>query len=266
VTSRRLPLVLLLVYVGFVAYGSFSPFDFAYDPDRIRRFLDHPPPRLHDADGRRLVSLPDVVSNVLLGVPFGVLMAWSGMAGGPLATRVLRLVLADTATAGAVEGGQLFAPSRTSSLPDVVAQVAGALAGLLVAHALSGAAPRPLDVSTVWHNVGSAQWRPLGGLRDAFWPDLLVEKVLPWAVLGGLVRVVLAGMAAEPARASAWLTVTAAARLAYEELTPFSVLRSAAAARARVARVEWLPFASCCLADPRSALFDAARSSCWSWC
>jgi VanZ family protein len=352
VTSRRLPFVLLLVYVGFVAYGSFFPFDFAYDPDRIRRVLDHPLPRLHDADGRRVVSLPDVVSNVLLGVPFGALMAWSGLAGGPLATRVLRVVVADALVAGAVETGQLFAPSRTSSLNDVVAQVAGALAGVLLAHALSGASPRPLgprlaralghrptvalllalaavlaadalypyavtlDVSTVWHNLKRAHWWPLGGLRDAFWPDLLVEKVLPWAALGGLARVALAGVvrtrggtvawaaatalgvaleagkvlivgrvpsvdgalvaaggaligvalapalarvAAEPARASAWLIATAAALLAYEELTPFGVLRSAAAVRARVARVEWLPFASYYFADPQSALFDVGK-------
>jgi VanZ family protein len=350
VTVRRLPAVLLLGYLVFLAYGSFFPFDFAYDPGRIRRVLDHPLPRLHDADGRRLVSFPDVVSNVLLGVPFGVLMAWSGLAGGPLATRVVRVVVADTVLAGAVEAGQLFAPSRTSSLNDVVAQVAGALAGLLLAHALSGASPRPLgprlaralghrpalalllalaavlaadalypyavtlDVSTVWHNVKSAQWRPLAGLRHAFWPDLLVEKVLPWVALGGLARVALVGLvpargglaawaaatalgvaleggkllivgrapsvdgallaaggalvgvalgptlarvAAE--RASAWLVATAAALLAYEELTPFGVLRSAAAVRARVARIEWLPFASYYFADPQSALFDVGK-------
>lgn len=350
VTSRRLPAVLLLCYLVFLAYGSFFPFDFAYDPGRIRRVLDHPLPRLHDADGRRLVSLPDVVSNVLLGVPFGVLMAWSGLAGGPLATRVLRVVVADTVLAGAVEAGQLFAPSRTSSLNDVVAQVAGALAGLLLAHALSGASPGPLgprlarvlghrpalvlllalavilaanalypyavtlDPSTVWHNVKSTQWRPLASLRHAFWPDVLVEKVLLWVALGGLARVALVGVvpgwgglaawaaasalgvaleggkllivgrapsvdgallaaggalvgvALAPAlarvsaeRARAWLVAAAVALLAYEELTPFGVLRSAAAVRARVARVEWLPFASYYFADPQSALFDVGK-------
>jgi VanZ family protein len=350
VTVRRLPAVLLLLYLVFLVYGSFFPFDFAYDPDRIHHVLDHPLPRLHDADGRRLVSLPDVVSNVLLGVPFGVLMAWSGLDGGPLATRVLRVVLADTVFAGAVEAGQLFAPSRTSSINDVIAQVAGALFGLLVAHAFSGASPRPLglrlaralghrpalalllalaailaadalypyavtlDVSTIWHNVKRAQWRPLASLRHAFWPDLLVEKVLPWMALGGLARVALAGVVparAGPAawaaatalgvgleggkllivgrapsvdgallaaggalvgvalaptlarvsgaRARAWLIATAVSLLAYEELTPFGVLRSAAAVRARVARVEWLPFASYYFADPQSALFDVGK-------
>lgn len=352
VTARRLPAVLLLLYLVCLVYGSFFPFEFTYDPERIRRALDHPLPRLHDADGRRLISLPDVVSNVLLGAPFGALMAWSGLAGGPLATRVLRVVLADAGLAGAVEAGQLFAPSRTSSLVDVIAQVTGALAGLLLAHVLTGASPRPLgprlartlgerpalalllavaavlaadalypyavtlDVSTVWHNLKSAQWRPLDTVRRAFWPDLLVEKALPWAALGGLARVALgevvparpglfawaaatalgvaleggklfiagrapsldgallasggalvgvalapalARVAAGRARASGWLVATAAALLAYEELTPFGVLRSVAAVRARVARVEWLPFASYYFADPQSALFDVGK-------
>ena len=352
VTARRLPAVLLLLYFVCLVYGSFFPFEFTYDRERIRHALDLPLPRLHDADGRRLISLPDVVSNVLLGAPFGALMAWSGLAGGPLATRVLRVVLADAGLAGAVEAGQLFAPSRTSSLVDVIAQVTGALAGLLLAHVLTGASPRPLgprlartlgerpalalllavaavlaadalypyavtlDVSTVWHNLKSAQWRPLDTVRRAFWPDLLVEKALPWAALGGLARVALgevaparpglvawaaatalgvaleggklfiagrapsldgallasggalvgvalapalARVAAGRARASGWLVATAAALLAYEELTPFGVLRSVAAVRARVARVEWLPFASYYFADPQSALFDVGK-------
>jgi VanZ family protein len=352
VTERRLPAVLLLLYLGCVIYGSFFPFELAYDPARIQRFLDHPSPRLHDVDGRRLVSLPDVVSNILLGVPFGLLMAWSGLAGGPLATRVLRVALADAGLAAAVEAGQLFAPSRTSSLVDVITQVTGALAGLLLAHALWGASPRPvgprlaralaerpalalllavaavlaadalypyavtLDVSTVWHSFKSAQWRPLDAVRRAFWPDLLVEKVLPWAALGGLARVALVGVvpargglvawaagtalgialeagklliagrtpsldgallasggalvgvalapalaraAAGRGRGPGWLVGATAALLAYEELTPFGVLRSVAAVRARMARVEWLPFASYYFAGPQSALFDVGK-------
>ena len=67
-------MALLVVYVVFVAYGSFFPFNFAYDPHAMDRLLDSPLPRLHDAAGRRLVSLPDLVSNVLLGVPVGILM------------------------------------------------------------------------------------------------------------------------------------------------------------------------------------------------
>jgi len=343
--------VLLLVYVGFVVYGSFFPFDFTYDPERIRRFLAHPLPRLHDADGRRLVSLPDVVSNVLLGTPLGVLMMWGGLAGASLTARIARVVVADVALAGAVELGQLFAPSRTSSLNDVLAQVTGALAGLLVAHALAGGSSRAsgprlasalarrpplalgvvlaavlaadalypfavtLDVSTVWHAIRGAQWRPLAGVRHAFWPDLVAEKLLPYVVLGALARIALAewvprragaigwaaatafaagleigklfvqgrapstdgvllaaggalvGVALAPslvrvagrAWAPACLTGAAAALLVYEELTPFSVVRSAAAVRARLARVEWLPFASYYFADPQSALFDLGK-------
>jgi len=86
---------LLVVYVVFVAYGSFFPFNFAYDPHAMDRLLDSPLPRLHDAAGRRLVSLPDLVSNVLLGVPVGILMIWSGLAGRGLLTRVAAVVALD---------------------------------------------------------------------------------------------------------------------------------------------------------------------------
>ena len=74
-------MVLLVVYVVFVAYGSFFPFNFTYDPHAWQRLLDAGPPRLYSASGRRLVSLPDLVSNVLLGAPVGILMIWSGLAG-----------------------------------------------------------------------------------------------------------------------------------------------------------------------------------------
>ena len=82
VTVRRLPAVLLLCYLVFLAYGSFFPFEFAYDPQALARFVAHPIPRR--------LSLPDVVANVLLGVPFGVLMVRSGLAGASPAARIAR--------------------------------------------------------------------------------------------------------------------------------------------------------------------------------
>ena len=72
-------MALLIVYVVFVAYGSFFPFNFTYDPHALQRLLDSPLPRRHDASGRRLVSLPDLVSNVLLEAPVGILMIRSGL-------------------------------------------------------------------------------------------------------------------------------------------------------------------------------------------
>jgi len=344
VTVRRLPAVLLLCYLVFLAYGSFFPFEFAYDPHALARFVAHPIPRR--------LSLPDVVANVLLGVPFGVLMAWSGLAGGSPATRIARVVTADALLALAVELGQLFVPSRLSSVADVGAQVAGSVAGLLATQALRAGPRQPLgprrsatlrrrpalvvlavlvavlaadalypyavtlDVSTVWHNVKAGQWRPLGSLARAFWPDLLVEKLLAYAAVGLMARACLDGLPPAPAAALAWggatalaaglegakvlivgrapnvdtiglaalgalagatglpalrrvapvrrhgpalLVAAAIALLAYEELTPFSFVGSAAALRDRLARVEWIPFASYYGADFESALFDFGK-------
>ena len=345
-------MVLLVVYVVFVAYGSFFPFDFTYDPHALQRVLDSPLPRLHDASGRRVVSLPDVVANVLLGVPVGILMVWSGLAGTGLAVRLARVAGLAAAVASAVELGQLFVPDRTSSLIDVVAQVIGSLGGLLVTHALLASSRRPLgprlatalhrrpafallliltavlaadalypfavtlDVSTVWENLKAGRWKPLGSLGRAFWPDLVVEKALAYAAVAFLARATLERLRLSPARLLAWtgatglkicleggkllivgrspnvdhvllaavgalLGVTALpalarvdalrahgpallvagtiALLAYEELTPFTVLSSLSALPARMARIEWVPFTSYYGADPQSALFDLGK-------
>ena len=226
VTSRRLPVVLLLTYVVFVVYGSLFPFDFAYDAGRIERVLEHPVPRLYDPDGRRLISIPDVVANILLGVPFGVLMVWSGLGGASLAVRLGRVILLDAVLASAVELGQLFTADRTSSVFDVAAQTMGSLVGLLImpgvlawcrgpldarpgarsadgvlgvllmlAVVLTADALYPyavtLDVSAVWHNLKAGQWRPLASLTGAFWPDVFVEKGLVYAAVGVLGRTAL---------------------------------------------------------------------------
>ena len=45
-----------------------------------------------------------------------------------------------------------------------------------------------LDVSTVWQNVKHIQWGPLESLRDHLWSDLLMDKVVPWALLMALVH------------------------------------------------------------------------------
>jgi len=344
VNARRLPAILLLLYLIFLAYGSFFPFHFRHDPDAFARFLAHPVPRR--------LSLSDVAANLLLGVPFGVLMVWGRWAGASLAGGLGRVMVIDALLAAAVEAGQLFVPGRLSSAADVVAQVAGSVAGFLAARAFLAAAHdavapgltrglrrRPVlvvlavlvaaltadalypyvptfDVSSVWHNVKAGQWRPFGSLGRAFWPDLLVEKVLAYAAVGVLARLALVawppgaaaglawggavalaaalegakilivgrspnidtvGLAALGALAGAtlgpspgrwpWvrrhgaalLVALAAGFVVYEELTPWSFAGSLAAARERLPRVEWIPFASYYGADFQSALFDFGK-------
>jgi VanZ family protein len=173
-----------------------------------------------------------------------------------------------------------------------------------------------LDVSTVWGNVKSGQWRPFGTFARDFWPDVLVEKFFVYAAAGALARglleargpggagllawtgsvafalalesfkplivgrapnvdgVVLAGLggllgvtvlpalARAPvvrAHARAWVILSAAALLAYEEMTPFSLVASGAVLPGRLARVEWVPFAAYYGANLQSALFDFGK-------
>src|SRR5262245_41700401 len=247
VTARRLPVALLVVYVVFVAYGSFFPFNFTYDPHALQRLLDSPFPRLHDASGRRLVSLPDLVANGLLGAPVGILTVWSGLGGAGLVTRLLAVIVLDATVASAVEIGQLFLPGRTASLTDVIAQVIGSVVAALVTHALLAGSTRPagprlaaalrrrpalagllvvtavlaadafypfavtLDVSTVRENLKAGTWRPLAGLARSFWPDLVVEKTLAYAVAAVLARATLRSLSRDPAGLLAWLATTALA-------------------------------------------------------
>lgn len=342
--TSRLPAALLGLYVVFVVYGSLFPFHFEYDPDALDRVL-HPSPRR--------VSRTDVVANVLLGAPIGALMTWSGVAGRAAAVRVVSVALVAVVLGSAVELGQAFVPGRVSSRLDVVAQVIGSLVGLLVAHRVLARSQGPLwprlaiprsrrpllvgllalaavlaadalypfvvtlDVSTVWDNVKSGQWRPFATLARDFWPDVLVEKLLAYAVLAAVARALLldarppgaagllawagatgfavllegakpliegrapnvdgvglaalgalVGVTAGPALARApavrahphaWLVGAAVALLAYEELTPFTWIASAAALPERMARVEWVPFAAYYGANLQSALFDFGK-------
>ncbi len=234
-TSRRRPAVLLCLYVVFVVYGSLFPFHFEYDPDALERVL-HPSPRR--------VSRTDVVANVLVGAPLGALMTWSGMAGRSLAVRVVSVTLAAAVLGSAVEIGQAFVPGRVSSRLDAMAQVIGSLAGLLVTHRFLARSRRPLwpripiarhrrpllfgllslaailaadalypfmvtlDVSTVWGNVKSGQWRPLGTFARDFWPDVVVEKLLAYAVVGALARALLGARSPGVAGLVAWAGAT----------------------------------------------------------
>jgi VanZ family protein len=232
---------LLVVYVLFVAYGSFFPFNFTYDPSAWHRLLDAPLPRLHDASGRRLVS------NVLLGAPVGILLVWSRLAGRGLLTRLASVVALDAALAAAVEIGQLHLPGRIASLIDVIAQVIGSFAAAVVTHALLAGVERPagprlaralhrrpalagllvvvavlaadalypfavtLDVSTVLDNLRAGTWWPLASFGRGFWPDLIVEQALAYAAAAWLARVVFRDASLRPAGLLAWLGCVALA-------------------------------------------------------
>ena len=246
--ARRARL-LLLAFAAFVVYGSFFPFSVRVDAAEVQRDLARfwAALVLFDARGRRLFSIMDLGSNVLLGAPVGYLLVRGRLVGEHLAVRLGAVLAIEVAFAGAVEIGQILAPTRTASALDVIAQTAGALAGTLAAHGRSGAAAREmetrlaihamerpallvvaglviilaadalypyaltLDVSTAWGNLKRAQWRPLQSLGRHFWGDLIVDHVIPYAAL------VVAGGLAFPAGRAVLLLIAATTAASFLE-------------------------------------------------
>ncbi len=133
---NRRRLLPLLLYLLFVAYGTSIPFqvDFSSVPQQWRKLQAS----LFAFDS---LSLPDVISNLLLFVPFGALFIVVTRPTRPAASIAAWRVFLATAAAAAfsilVEIWQLALPSRTSSFADVAANSAGALLGALVAALLA---------------------------------------------------------------------------------------------------------------------------------
>jgi VanZ family protein len=222
--ERKLLRWLLLFYCLFILYGSFIPFRFSDDPEFVRsqltRFFTSP-----YAHGIRRFSVPDVVSNILLFVPFGFL--WAGAEVFPLAHAKLRrsvipLGILGLLTGLMIESGQMFSPGRTASILDALCNGLGAAMGaaagqllfrafrgsfgllllqllrqhpavvllalLLLASAADAYYPFDvtLDVSTVWRNIKNARLIPFSGGLRRFWLDLFIEKILLFAAVGYL--------------------------------------------------------------------------------
>jgi VanZ family protein len=213
---------LLGVWCCFIVYGSLIPFHFSVDPHFVRSNLAKVEFLPFQA-GVKNVSLPDIVSNVLLFIPFGLLLAESGFRslGRSWSQRMWVIGSVALAFATCIEAGQLFVAGRRSSGIDVEFDVLGALVGgagayllqryekqvdaclraacaepalvpiLLVALWLCFDAFYPfavtLDVSTAWHNLKHAKWVPF---RDpqGFWLDRVVDEAVMFSILSGLVR------------------------------------------------------------------------------
>jgi len=140
-----------LLYAAFILYGGTIPFHFAGDTTlvaaRWQRLLAHP--LVSPETGRRL-SIPDVVQNVLLFVPFGVLgVAAAGATGRWTWRRVGWVSLVAFGLSCTVEILQLFMRDRTASISDVIFNTLGALVGAIAARwcwQLSALAIRRLQV------------------------------------------------------------------------------------------------------------------------
>ncbi len=135
--ASRLPAIVWLTFTLFIVYGGSIPFHFTADralvADKLSRLRFNP---LISSDTGRRVSIPDVIQNIALFIPFGAL--------GIIALRQQRseltALIGTTALAAvlsaAVETLQLFELDRTTSMSDFCANIAGALFGATAAAAL----------------------------------------------------------------------------------------------------------------------------------
>ena len=140
----------LLVYTALLVYGSLYPFDWSPLQAPLFSFLHAGLPRHFDKG--------DLVQNVLVYMPFGLLVAAARGARRQVGGVVLTAMLAGGAVSFAMECTQQWLPSRVASLTDVATNVLGSLVGALLAglvrrDTLSGA--RVLAWRDAWFRPGA---------------------------------------------------------------------------------------------------------------
>jgi len=125
--------VFWLSYAFFIVYVTSLPFDFNPSVSSALEKLRSVPLHLFTSPEGRRASMSDMAQNVVLFAPFGALtiLAWGRR-------RISLVMIAVAAVAGfvlsaSVETLQLFTADRTSSLNDVVTDMAGATLGAMVA-------------------------------------------------------------------------------------------------------------------------------------
>ena len=121
---------LWLLYAAFILYGGTIPFHFSGDAglflDRLHRLRLNP---LFSPETGRRLSIPDVVQNILLFVPFGALGVAAGAAGRWAWRRVGWVSILGFGLSCTVEGLQLLMRDRVASTADVMTNTTGTLVG-----------------------------------------------------------------------------------------------------------------------------------------
>ncbi len=205
---------LWVLFAAFIVYGGTIPFHFLGDGGAVLQKLREVPlnPFLSPDTGRRL-SIPDVVQNILLYLPFGALgflAVRNGGRGAPNVGRgfspgghrnvgrafrpgVRRLVLVTflgMALSTFVESLQLLTSDRVSSLGDVAANTAGACLGAVAAWQLRESVARGLRRLRAEGLADVDELRPLAiaalVLVVAFWQPF--DATLELGTIVGKVR------------------------------------------------------------------------------
>jgi glycopeptide antibiotics resistance protein len=120
--------VLLVLWGLFIVYGTMLPFDFSASgeqvQERLQRLAEHP---------WHFGSRTDLISNVLLFMPWGFLLAmWLAGRGARFIASLILALISGALISASVELGQLFAPSRTTSFMDLLTNTSGSMLGALI--------------------------------------------------------------------------------------------------------------------------------------
>ena len=168
---RGRPAIYLWLAAGlFIVYGTSLPFRFVADPAFAREKLAHVPLAVFAVtDARRGLSLPDMVQNILLFVPFGIFgvrtlgRRWHALQSIAIVTGL------GFALSVFVEALQLFTIDRSSSLNDVVMNTTGALIGAIVA---------PLAARSLRETVELFRAYGLGATARSLYPLVVATALL----------------------------------------------------------------------------------------
>jgi VanZ family protein len=128
--ARRILFYAALASAAFVIYGSLLPFDF-----HLRSLHDIRLAILGAGTSLVSISLTDRLVNVLLSVPIAFFAFGSASRPGKGVRNLFTAFLVFTfcgLLAAAIEFLQLFLPTRTSSLADIIAQSIGAILGVVL--------------------------------------------------------------------------------------------------------------------------------------
>ena len=164
--QKSVLLFLWIVFSLFVVYGTLIPFNWGSTGEsistNISRIVWTP---FIDSDGSR-TSIPDVVQNILLFIPFGFLgfFAFRKKNGGLLTLvipRILVITILGLVLSTIVEILQLFVIDRITSVTDLVTNCTGTVIGAVSANALSGWLKKGFNSSVIQKVSRSGSLYPL---------------------------------------------------------------------------------------------------------
>lgn len=131
---RNLPLIGWFILVIYIIYGTLIPFDFSFQlediVENIKR-VDCLPFYM----GKKRWSIPDVISNILLFIPYGFLLYWWLQHKGIRKVKnKLICILSTFLFSSIIESLQLFSHSRGSCTTDIINNIIGTWIGCILSN------------------------------------------------------------------------------------------------------------------------------------